>query len=297
MVPRKHFLKKLILDPCPIMEYFVPEGEEEIVHVLLGERGIKWSLDVHTVNREYAQHIANRMRVSYTPAQADIDPSETEHLLSQPISENVAHFLSKRHFTPELCQQFKVTSWKYKQHHYHSWAHYFPFNYPALISASMALDKVGYMTFLPEREYMIVPSYDRQGKLNNLAFRFIDEDIVTWMAKWLFSHGRQATFGLEEVDPSKPVLLVEGFFDRVACKLLSGGKLQAVGLGSAFISDYHWRFLKGLDCRFLLDSDETGRRYSKELKEEGHKVYMLSDEFKDPWEFYENGRDLKFRVG
>lgn len=290
---KKHFLKKLIIDPCPIMEYFVPEGDEDIIKAILTEPGIRYSLDVHTVNPEYAASIANRMKVKYTPCHRPIVEAETRTLLERPVSATVGEYLASRKFTPELCAKYGVSSWKYEAHEYHSWAPYFPFNLPALLRASVALKVSGFECFLPAKEFMMVASYDRRGVFNNLVFRFIDEDIATWMAKWLFSHGRQATFGLESIDPTKPVILVEGFFDYVACREMG---LNAVGLGSAFISSYHWRFLEGLNVCFLLDSDETGSKYSLRLKDEGQKVLILKDTYKDPWEYYQNGQELSWRI-
>jgi hypothetical protein len=52
--------------------------------------------------------------------------------------------------------------------------------------------------------------------------------------------------------------------------------------------------MEGLDIIFLLDSDETGRKYSQRLRSEGHKVLFLDDRYKDPWEYFEAKENLKF---
>jgi hypothetical protein len=38
-VQKKHFLKKLTVDPLPILDYFVPEGDDDIIKAILGEDG------------------------------------------------------------------------------------------------------------------------------------------------------------------------------------------------------------------------------------------------------------------
>jgi DNA primase len=141
------------------------------------------------------------------------------------------------------------------------------------------------------QEQIVMPSYDRQGNLNNLVFRYVDEHVSKFWAKWLFSHGRSATFGLHKIDPNKTVYVVEGFFDHVACDQLG---MQSVGLGSAFISDMHWKQLEGLKLVFILDSDEVGAEYSNRLKADGHRVWMLKDKFKDPYEYWINKKELEF---
>lgn len=292
MQQKKHFLKKLFIDPLPILDYFVPEGDDDIIKAILGEQGIQLALDVHTVNPAYAAHIAARMRVPYTPSYPETNPQETQHLLAQGVQHAaVQKFLIERGFFPSLWDKYQVASWTHCKHDYESWRGYFPFNLQAMISASFALHNLGFKAFIPVNSFMVCPSYDRLGNLNNLVFRFVDPHISQLMCKWLFSHGRQATFGLEKVDPSKPVYIVEGFYDYVAMAEMG---YQSVGLGSAFISDAHWGFLEGLDLRFLLDADETGRKYTERLREDGHRVCVLSDEYKDPWEYYQNGKDLVF---
>jgi DNA primase len=131
---------------------------------------------------------------------------------------------------------------------------------------------------------MTCVSRDRLGNVNNIVFRFTRENICQIRAKWLFSHGRQATFGLDKVDPTKPVHIVEGFYDWVA--MVEMGYTNTVGLGSAFISEAHERFLEGLELVFVLDSDETGKKYSDRLRGEGRQVLYLNDECKDPYEYW-----------
>lgn len=290
---KKHFLKKLFIDPCPLLEYFVNDDDDDIIKALVGDEGIQELLDTHTVYPEYAASIAARMKIDYTPNYPEISLDETVDFLARPISPAVSEFLTKRKFPLELAPNYGISSWKWEEHTFESWKNYFPFNRDAMIVSSSILYKLGFPILLPELDFMTCPSYDRNGQLNNLVFRFVDDNISTLMAKWLFSHGRQATFGLHKIDPKKPVNIVEGLYDHIACDLMN--EEQTVGLGSAFISDAHWIFLKGLDVRFLLDSDEVGQKYSKQLQADGHKVYFLNDEYKDPWEYYENGKSLKYR--
>jgi hypothetical protein len=288
----KSFVKKLFIDPCPLLEYFVNEDDDDIIKAIVGTDGIQEMLDVHTVFPEYAAHIAQRMKIPYTPHYPPISLEETMAFLSRPISERVTKFLTDRKFPLEVAPNYGISSWKWEPHQYTSWKNYFPFNRDAMLISSAILANLGFVVDLTQEEFMTCPSYDRQGNLNCLVFRFVDDHISSLMCKWLFSHGRQATFGLQKVDPSKPVYVVEGLYDHIACDLMEEG--QSVGLGSAFASEAHFKFMEGLDIIFLLDSDETGLKYSQRLQREGYKVRFLNDEFKDPWEYFEAGRNLKF---
>lgn len=283
---RKRVLPKTTIDPLPFLEYFV-QGEEAITlasAIIGGYYGMIATLDYHTVNREYAKGIAIKFGLpEYIPNHPEISIEETKAILDRSISESALAYLDSRKFPRELVSKYGITSWKWEPHEYNTWAKYFPFNKEELELATFKLNRLEIPCDMVKAETLVIPSYDRNGVLNNLVFRFIDQDIESICAKWLFSHGRQATFGLEKLDPSKPVYIVEGFFDYVA---MSEMGYQVVGLGSAFISDAHWKFLEGLEVVFLLDSDDVGYRYSEELKRQGNQVKFLENSHKDPYEHW-----------
>lgn len=284
---KKQFLHKLLLDPLPMIDYFIPEEDLDFVIDILGEEGVRWMISHHTLFKPYADEISSKIGVEHNLEFKDIDSEDISKLLSMPISDTGREFLKARGWKDELYDKYQLSSWKWYPHKLDSIRQFIPFNLEALLVTSKMLAKWEWPILLTEEEQLVFPSYDRNHHLNNIALRHLSPDISRIAAKWWFSHGRQATFGLERVDPSKPVYIVEGWFDWVACEEMG---IQSVGLGSAFISDAHYRYLDGLDLIFLLDSDDVGRKYSERLEEEGCKVHYLSSEYKDPWEFYINGK-------
>jgi hypothetical protein len=292
---KKKLRHKLCIDPLPFLEYFIPEDPASIdlAKMLIGHGELKEALNHHTVNPDYARSIANKLGYpQYVPKHTVVDPVDVRRLLSQPMSEICKTYLLDRKFPIELIPTYEMSSWLYHEGNgYNSLSDYFPFCYEEMEYASFKLSKLGFIADLSKQDMLVMPSYDRKGILNNLVFRFVDDHISTICAKWLFSHGRQATFGLHKIDPEKPVYVVEGFFDHVACDQMG---MQSVGLGSAFISDEHWKQFKDLKLVFILDSDEAGTEHSSRLREQGHKVWMLKDYYKDPYEYWVNGEELSF---
>jgi DNA primase len=293
--PHKKHRYKLCIDPLPFLEYFVQNDEMsiEIAKVLLKIGEMKEALDHHTVNPEYAYGIAKKFGYpGYVPKHTLIDLNEVKSLLSQPMSETCVKYLEDRKFPLELIPHYEMSSWKFTEDNpYKSMAYYYPFNKEELDYSTYKLQKLGEDTDMSVQDMLVMPSYGRSGDLNNLVFRYVDEYVSRYWCKWLFSHGRQATFGLHKIDPSKPVYVVEGFFDYVAMDQMG---MQSVGLGSAFISDKHWEFLKDLDLLFILDSDEAGRNHSKKLEDAGHTVLRLRGLYKDPYEYWINKTELQF---
>lgn len=292
--PKKKLRYKICIDPLPFLEYFVPDNPEAIgiAKLLMGHGEIKEALDCHTVNRDYAYGIAKKLGYpGYVPKHTPIDMAEVNNILNSPMSEVCLRYLEDRKFPLELVSTYEMSSWKYHEHNYKSLAKYYPFNKDELDYSSYKLSQLGETTDMSEQEMLVMPSYDRQGVLNNLVFRFVDVHVSKYWAKWLFSHGRQATFGLHKIDDTKPVYVVEGFFDHVACDQMG---MQSVGLGSAFISDAHLKYLEGLNLIFILDSDEAGTNHSNRLKDLGYKVLMLKDLYKDPYDYWVNGKELTF---
>lgn len=280
----RHILHKLILDPLDFLEYFCPEGDQDIGKALFGYRGLKDALKFHTLGKDYADHLAKKFEVPlerlYEVDQEDL--KRFIRLCSQHL-QSVAPYLEERHFPLELASKYDLGGYcfnAFKNEDLGSLSPYVLFNEDELAYINYQIKQQCWFTVdIKECWFLVCPSYDLEGKVNNLAFRVLNPALES-LAKWLFAMGRQATFGLQWVDPKKETLIVEGFFDQVACYECG---IQSVGLGSAFMSSAHELYLKNLKLAFLLDSDETGRKYS-DLLEKDHKVLRLSSTYKDPWE-------------
>jgi hypothetical protein len=288
----KSLLRKVIVDPLPFLEYFLPEGDVDLGNILMPPNALRAALKFHTVNTAYANSIARKMGMEFNYVHPVVLEDEVERFLLTPMSDQVKQYLADRSFPLELVPLYKMTSYRWNLEHIPpSMKNYFLFNQAELNYANFMFSIRGYPEVKMEEEsFVAMPSYDRDGRLNNLVFRVVSDQLSQFAAKWLFTHGRQATFGLERVDPTKPVYVVEGFFDYVAMDQMG---IQAVGLGSAFISDAHWKFLDGLNLIFLLDSDPVGQRYGKELQEQGHTVRFLGTEYKDPYEYWISNKSIE----
>ena len=79
-------------------------------------------------------------------------------------------------------------------------------------------------------QFLVVPSRDRNGEINEIGFRLLNQEKVKEAFKWLFPYGQQATFGLHLCDTDEQLLLVEGFQDMIAFR--ESGYNNVVGLGS-----------------------------------------------------------------
>jgi hypothetical protein len=292
MKSKKNFLLKLLVDPLPILDYFMRDDDYDLIQAIMSEEGVQEAISIHTIDPTYARHIADRMHVEHPCVYPELRSEDVEALMARPVSTKIQGFLQDRKFPLELIPKYGISSWKYEHHNLQSLANYFPFNLEALNRASVGLIQHGLPVILPLEETMTCLSRDRQGQVNNIVFRFTEGPVAKIMAKWLFSHGRQATFGLDRIDPTKPVYVVEGFFDYIA--MVEMGFTNTIGLGSAFISEAHERFLDGLQLVFVLDSDEVGKKYTDRLREAGRSVLYLNDELKDPYEYWIQRGTLRF---
>lgn len=142
-------------------------------------------------------------------------------------------------------------------------------------------------------EFMVIPSFDREWRVNDIAFRILNPEKVNYAFKWLFAFGQQATFGLQLTDPSKPLLLCEGFQDMVA--LRESKYLQAVGLGSVEITNRHKKQLNTENYVFCQDMDEHGMRIRKG---DMARTCFYSPPGKDPYEvFLKHGKVDIIEIG
>lgn len=131
-------------------------------------------------------------------------------------------------------------------------------------------------------EFLVIPSRDSTGKINEIGFRLLNTSLVHDAFKWLFMFGQQATFGLQLCDMSKPIIAVEGAFDWIA--LAESGYKNIIGLGSAFISQRQKEYVKGKELVMCLDQDSFG--LSQRVKY--NKYCFFKPDAKDPFEAFCN---------
>jgi len=138
-----------------------------------------------------------------------------------------------------------------------------------------------------DAQFMVVPSRDWHGKINEVGFRILDQERVHYGFKWLFPIGQQATFGLHKCGIDKRLILCEGFLDYVA--LTESGHKNVVGLGSVDLTSRH---LCQLDIEhysgwvFCFDMDHYGLLKSGEFIDQ-NRACFYQPEGKDPYEVYQ----------
>lgn len=126
---------------------------------------------------------------------------------------------------------------------------YFLFNRDALLTWECEDTKVLNQTFL------VRPSRDRNGVINELGFRILDTATVRSAFKWTFMCGQRATYGLEACT-SENITVVEGAWDQIA--FAESGVRNVVGLGGVSLSDGHRAELQGYAVTECWDSDHYG---------------------------------------
>lgn len=113
-------------------------------------------------------------------------------------------------------------------------------------------------------KFMVIPSRDKHGIVNELGFRILNPEKVNNAFKWLFPFGQQGTFGLDTCDLSKPITVVEGALDYIA--LRECGHLNTISLGSIELCDNQEKELAGLSLDYCFDADPFGRLYMIDKK-------------------------------
>lgn len=134
--------------------------------------------------------------------------------------------------------------------------------------------------------FLVCPSRDREGHINEIGFRVLDTARVLNAFKWLFLRGGQATYGLQNL-AGRSAVLVEGCFDQIA--FAESGVPNVVGLGSVFFNEGHRLYLGDLDQTFCLDQDRFGIAQRKE-----HTKYcFFAPEAKDPFDAWSSSGYVK----
>lgn len=268
------------------LEYFCKDGDfESFLKPLFGYNEVRSILEHFSLNPTYTEAVSSLYGFKYkkTPS-----PSQEhfERLLSLPLHNKLGlDYLKSRGFGENLIEKYGVLSFTPEEMFdldLGDLKSYWLFNREEVDHRNYLLNMYGLPVSIHQTPFVLVPSRDRDGLINNLALRVVDGRLSPH-CKWMFTHGRQATFGLEKIDPSKEVYIVEGFFDQVAMEQVG---YQAVGLGSPIPSTWHMDFLKGLDLVYCFDQDSVGEVNMKEFGSKG-KLARMDIVAKDPWDAYQ----------
>jgi len=133
-------------------------------------------------------------------------------------------------------------------------------------------------------QFMVIPSRDWEGKINEIGFRILNPQIVQNSFKWLFPIGQQATFGLHKCSKGQQLVLCEGFLDYVAFN--ESGYKNIVGLGSIEITPNHMEQLKTANWVVCFDMDGYGLIKSSKFIDQ-NRACFYSPEGKDPYAVYQ----------
>jgi DNA primase len=288
----KHAIYKIVFDPLDFLEYFCPP-ELNIAKKMFGHNGLQTMLQKYTMCPEYAKSISTKHEIRYR----SLDPVSEKDLnafvmaVATPTTVG-SNYLATRGIGLELARKYEIGFFsldRFRNYDFGTLSPFYLFNFEELEYCQYQLKQNGLEVELEKAEYLVCVSRDKTGKINNLGFRVLEPVLESKVAKWIFSHGRQATFGLHDIEDR--AIVVEGFFDSLA--LWECG-YPAVGLGSVAVSPFHWEFLKNLQLSFLLDNDETGRNSSMDLKAKGHKILKLNSTAKDPFDAWQLNKNLQF---
>lgn len=104
-------------------------------------------------------------------------------------------------------------------------------------------------------EFLVVPSRDRNGVINDVGLRVLSTASVLEAFKWIFLCGQQSTFGLHKAT-SKELVVVEGAWDQIAFE--QSNIPNVVGLGSVTVTKGHAKQLEGYTYKECWDQDRHG---------------------------------------
>lgn len=147
---------------------------------------------------------------------------------------------------------------------------------------------------LYDLEFLVHFSRDINGNLNGFGLRLLGnrKQLVENSFKWLFPMGQHCTFGLQNLNDNKDIILVEGFSDYMAAS--ESGYYNVIGLGSIDITNGHKYFLpENRNYHFCYDQDGYGYRKKKEFKQF---VFFIPEKFKDPYEAFLNNGKVDFII-
>lgn len=111
---------------------------------------------------------------------------------------------------------------------------------------------------------LIIPFFNEKGDCVYFQARYLGT--AEMKIKYLNPHGtKNVVFGLDKVDRSKPVPVLEGPFNAMFVE-------NAVAVMSSAPSQAQMDLLEGLDLVFMFDNDEAGLKSMKKMAGKGYKV-------------------------
>ena len=116
---------------------------------------------------------------------------------------------------------------------------------------------------------MIMPYYDKTGNIMGVAARNIKYDEESKFGKYIYSKGlaRSSTMlGIENIDVTKPVTMVEGMLDTLRAKAV--GIDNVVAIGGTGVNIRQMELIKELGIKKInlcLDNDNAGIEATKHI--------------------------------
>ena len=115
------------------------------------------------------------------------------------------------------------------------------------------------------RDRIAIPSYDANGKLVYFQARALLDQTPKYLNSVM--PREKVLYGLERVDKSKPVVVLEGPIDSMFVE-------NAVATMGCSYPKETQEILDGFDCWYLMDNDRAGNSKSRELLESGRKIFI-----------------------
>jgi len=124
---------------------------------------------------------------------------------------------------------------------------------------------------LKSEERIVIPFFNRQNKLTHIQGRALDDNSLRYITVSL-SQGSKV-YGLDRIDNTKPVYVVEGIFDSLFlenCVAMTG-------------SDLNTEDLQDCELVFLFDNEPRNRQIVQKVEkiiDMGHSIVLFNDTFK-----------------
>lgn len=235
----------------------------------------KLACDGYDLSTKFDGNLLNKLAIKYANTHCKVEQiPNAETFISSCINKRQKLNLTPRDIPKELCDKYEVGYFETSRNACYD-SPYILFNENELNFWSAT------GTDLWGLQFMVVPSRNYDGDINEIGFRLLNQEKVKNAFKWLFPYGQKATFGLHKCDPSKPLILVEGFQDMLA--FTESGYDNVVGLGSVKITDAHKAELKTEDYIFCQDMDSFGMSERTDLS----KTCFYIPEGKDPYDVWQ----------
>ena len=120
-----------------------------------------------------------------------------------------------------------------------------------------------------EKGNIIFPIYDESDKLCLLKFRPAKKVQKGQMKSWREEGGKAVLFGMHACNPTQPLVITEGEFDKLALNECGVDNVVSVPSGSEDLSwvDLCWEWLGAFNTIIIFgDNDEAGHKMVEEIK-------------------------------